>query len=83
MLGFMRSSSSALALAFVTLACNVSGADEPVSEEQQEIAFGAFDEVHESVFALISHQDESGSLCTGTLIAPNLILTARHWRLAL
>jgi MYXO-CTERM domain-containing protein len=33
---------------------------------------------HDHVFLLASHVDGGGGLCTATLIAPNLLLTARH-----
>ena len=74
----MRPSLSALSVALGLVACSVSAADGSVGASEQAIADGDFDEVHESVFALISHLEGGGALCTGTLIAPNLILTARH-----
>jgi hypothetical protein len=53
------------------------GGAEP-GEASFTISGGIADQQHESVFLLVSHQNESGSLCTATLIAPNLLLTARH-----
>lgn len=49
-----------------------------MSRDRAAIAGGAADSASESVFLLISHQEDSGGLCTATLIAPNLLLTARH-----
>jgi MYXO-CTERM domain-containing protein len=74
----MRLRLSTLAVALGLVACSAAGADEPLGTSEAPIAYGALDETHESVFALITHHEESGALCTGTLIAPNLILTARH-----
>jgi V8-like Glu-specific endopeptidase len=74
----MRLRLSTLAVALGLVACSASGADEPLGVGEHAIADGALDETHESVFALITHHEGAGALCTGTLIAPNLILTARH-----
>ena len=74
----MRLRLSALAVALGLSACSAAGADEPLGVSEHAIADGALDETHESVFALITHHEGAGALCTGTLIAPNLILTARH-----
>ncbi len=69
---------STLTVALGLVAARASGADEPLETSAQSIADGDLDVTHESVFALITHHEQSGALCTGTLIAPNLILTARH-----
>lgn len=42
------------------------------------IAGGQLDRSHSNVFLLASHWQGTGALCTSTLIAPNLLLTARH-----
>jgi len=44
----------------------------------QTIAGGMPDVSHQNVFLLASHFKGGGGLCTSTLIAPNLLLTARH-----
>jgi len=44
----------------------------------QSIAGGTPDVAHKNVFLLASHFRGGGGLCTSTLIAPNLLLTARH-----
>jgi hypothetical protein len=63
--------------AWGTLACSSSGT-EPLASERRAIAGGTEDLSHQNVFLLASHSDHSGGLCTSTLIAPNLLLTARH-----
>jgi V8-like Glu-specific endopeptidase len=55
-----------------------SEAEEPAETLEQPIAGGEIDVEHESVFATVAHRGEYGSFCTATLIAPNLLLTARH-----
>jgi hypothetical protein len=51
---------------------------ERVSGDQQPIAGGTVDVSHQDVFLLGWHEGQVGALCTSTLIAPNLLLTARH-----
>jgi Trypsin len=47
-------------------------------ELQQPIVGGATDREHVAVLAIASITPDSEALCSGTLIAPNLVLTARH-----
>jgi MYXO-CTERM domain-containing protein len=73
---------SAYAYAFVgvtvaALACSATNA-EPTQERAQQIAGGTADVSHQSVFLLARESKDSSALCTATLIAPNLLLTARH-----
>lgn len=49
-----------------------------VDGARQAIAGGTVDLTTSHVFLLLSHSQGSGGLCTATLIAPNLLLTARH-----
>jgi hypothetical protein len=60
-------------------ACGGEPTLEPVAEVSPQIAGGELDEAHEAVFALYTHFG-GGAVggCTATLIAPNLLLTARH-----
>src|SRR5262245_20968180 len=52
---------------------------DPASEVlTQEISGGQVDVEHESVFAIMIHHQGYSTFCTSTLIAPNLLLTARH-----
>lgn len=48
------------------------------ASRSEAIANGTPDDTYESVFLLVHHEEMSGGLCTATLIAPNLLLTARH-----
>jgi hypothetical protein len=45
---------------------------------QQPILDGETDREHTAVLAIAAIEPDAQSLCTGTLIAPNLVLTARH-----
>lgn len=58
------------------LACSAGG--ERVAGQQLGIAGGDADLSHHNVFLLVAQLDHAGGLCTATLIAPNLLLTARH-----
>ena len=51
---------------------------EPAAIDRQPIAGGIVDESHQNVFLLAWHEGQAAALCTATLIAPNLLLTARH-----
>ncbi|HEY3494410.1 MAG TPA: trypsin-like serine protease, partial [Polyangiaceae bacterium] len=53
-------------------------ADEPAASSSASIAGGALDVEHSAVFQLFTRWDEGIGACTATLIAPNLLLTARH-----
>jgi hypothetical protein len=53
------------------------GADE-TGQVKQPIVGGATDREHVAVLAIATITPDSEALCTGTLIAPNLVLTARH-----
>lgn len=54
------------------------GTDPSRGAARQAIAGGKADYSHNYVFLLASHVGDRGGLCTSTLIAPNLLLTARH-----
>lgn len=60
-------------------------AEEQVSFASDEIGAGRFalanaelDPEHTGVVAIVTSDPERVALCTGTLLAPNLVLTARH-----
>jgi hypothetical protein len=72
----MRFAAAALPCAAL-LACSAAG-DEQLESQGSAIAGGDADLSHHNVFLLIAHHEDSGGLCTATLIAPNLLLTARH-----
>lgn len=54
------------------------GSDEATGSLSQRIVGGATDREHIAVLAIATITPDSEALCTGTLIAPNLVLTARH-----
>jgi len=64
-----------LAALGVLVGCSGAESSERMS---QSIAGGTPDVAHKNVFLLASHFRGGGGLCTSTLIAPNLLLTARH-----
>lgn len=72
-------------LALVASACG-SGAgaapgsegDDPTAQLSQPIVGGETDREHIAVLAIATITPDLEALCTGTLIAPNLVLTARH-----
>jgi len=66
-----------LAFTLGASACST-GAGEPVGGTSQAIAGGTADITDRAVFELARETQDSGALCTATLIAPNLLLTARH-----
>lgn len=68
-----------LLLAAGLTACGGELPSQPLAEATQEIAGGELDQTHEAVFALYTlfHDGAVGG-CTASLIAPNLLLTARH-----
>jgi hypothetical protein len=46
--------------------------------DRQAIVGGEFDTEHTNVFGLITQEGQAVGACSSTLIAPNLLLTARH-----
>jgi hypothetical protein len=60
-----------------TAGCGASPS-EPLAEDESPILGGDLDTKDTSVFGLIIHQSDSLVACSATLIAPNLLLTARH-----
>jgi MYXO-CTERM domain-containing protein len=62
------------------LACGAGGSngEQGASSEQLAISGGEPDSSDTNVFLLVSHRTEGIALCSASLIAPNLLLTARH-----
>ena len=61
------------------LACASPDPDAGVGSVRSAISGGQPDSADSSVFVLVSHRGSAGvALCTASLIAPNLLLTARH-----
>lgn len=75
--GRVRSAAALLLPCAALLACSASSA-ESSDALQHAIAGGDADLSHHNVFLLVARHENSGGLCTATLIAPNLLLTARH-----
>lgn len=64
---------------FSMLGCSdPSGLAHDAAQTQQAIESGEVDDVHRSVFRVITRAGGHNALCSATLIAPNLFLTARH-----
>src|SRR6476469_5878993 len=68
----------ALLLAALAASACSAAAGEQSSRQSQAIAGGTADLSHQDVFLLVGESQNSGAVCTATLIAPNLLLTARH-----
>lgn len=68
----------ACALLGIAGCSDASSPERAPAQTRQAIAGGTVDTAHQNVFLLAAHRDQFGSLCTATLIAPNLLLTARH-----
>src|SRR5262249_26765416 len=67
-----------LALALVAAACTTAPPSEPKGASHSDI-IGGKASARESVVLLVHFDGETpGSTCTGTLLLPNLVLTARH-----
>ncbi|MBX3130689.1 MAG: S1 family peptidase [Polyangiaceae bacterium] len=65
--------------ALFSFGCSAARDDEPrFLINQQPIAGGELDETTLTVFGMYTQSGQGGGMCTGTLIAPNLLLTARH-----
>jgi Trypsin len=50
----------------------------PIGVEELAVEGGEIDEANSAVFSVFSRTEGGTGLCTATLIAPNLMLTARH-----
>ena len=60
-------------------ACGSQGSASAVKQVSAAISGGEPDSVDSNVFILVSHRKTEGvALCSASLIAPNLLLTARH-----
>jgi hypothetical protein len=53
-------------------------APEQPQRAARAITGGSLDETHSNVFLLLARRSNRVALCTATLLAPNLLLTARH-----
>lgn len=73
-------SAAALLASVAGVGCSPEAAEPgaALGRARQPIAGGTLDFSHPHVFLLAAHFEGGGGLCTATLIAPNLLLTARH-----
>lgn len=77
MLRLLQVSSIVVPFGLGSIAC--SGApDVTEAELERSIVGGEFDTRHTNVFGMVIQDGEFAHACTATLIAPNLLLTARH-----
>ncbi|MFZ5891844.1 MAG: trypsin-like serine protease [Myxococcota bacterium] len=60
------------------LGCSAAPSDEQPGESRAAISGGQPDAVNTNVFSLLVHAEEGVGACSSTLIAENLLLTARH-----
>ena len=65
-------------LATLAAACGAPVSGEAPGQSAAAINGGALDTDHPAVFEEITHWSDAASTCTGSLIAPNVLLTARH-----
>jgi trypsin len=82
---FRASKGFALPLALVLFGSAACGAGAPGDTEDisighldERLVGGQLDNQHQAVLAVVASNQATTSLCTGTLIAPNLVLTAQH-----
>ena len=75
-----RIAAFALPAVLLLVGCGNSGpaSDVHIARTLEPIQDGQFDPDHKSVVGMFTVQGHYGGMCTGTLIAPNLVLTARH-----
>ena len=75
----LRVSAAGLVAALALFGCSAEPSIEPVGTVRERIAGGVLDREHDEVIELITEwSSRSVAVCTGILIAPNLVLTARH-----
>jgi MYXO-CTERM domain-containing protein len=67
-------------LSLLLLGCSSSHGDGPgeIASRAEPISGGQSDSYHTSVLGMYTMSNYGGGMCSGTLIAPNLVLTARH-----
>jgi hypothetical protein len=67
-----------LSCALLAVAGCGGGGAEQAAASRQSIVGGELDTEHTNVFGLVTDEEEGLGACSATLIAPNLLLTARH-----
>ena len=76
----MNRPSIAIACVLALVACSDSGAPppEPIQSSAQSIIRGERERGQDAVVMLYFADGRSGGMCTGTIIAPRVVLTAKH-----
>jgi hypothetical protein len=75
----LRASAAGLVAALALFGCSAESSLEPTGTVRERIAGGVLDREHDEVIELITEwSSRAVAVCTGVLIAPNLVLTARH-----
>src|SRR5262249_52508721 len=75
----IRCTVSALCLAAFSIAgCSASAPEEPLGTRQSALQGGAVDTVDRGVVGLLVQRAAGRQTCSGTLIASNVVVTARH-----
>jgi MYXO-CTERM domain-containing protein len=75
----LRVSAAGLVAALALCGCSAEPSIDPTGTVREPIAGGVLDREHDEVIELITEWSSSSvAVCTGVLIAPNLVLTARH-----
>lgn len=69
---------TALLLVAATVACGAAPVGDPTERTPETIAGGTLDADDSAVFKIYTRLGEGVSACTASLIAPNVLLTARH-----
>ena len=77
-----RRALSMIALGLVAAACSVNASDEGVGRVRQAIVGGTASDETQDATVMLLHLDPAGprrlGICTAALVAPRLVLTARH-----
>lgn len=68
----------ASAVSLAGVGCSGAPANESVDDRLQPIVGGELDSAHTNVFGLLIRKQGGLATCSSTLLAPNLLLTARH-----
>src|SRR5512134_2932724 len=74
----LRPSAASTFAVLALFACSAEPSSEPSALVREPIAGGELDPDHNEVVELVTEFGGGVGLCTGTLIAQNLVLTARH-----
>jgi hypothetical protein len=74
----MRLPATPALVGLLLLGCSADPLGDPSGVAREQIVGGELDRTHNEVVELVTEFSGGVGLCTGTLIAPNLVLSARH-----